>query len=205
MERLAQPGPILTPPVEAQASTVTPLRPTYTPVLPTDTPVPLTLTPQPTDIPVLPTGTPAPATFTPQPTPVSDTGEFKAVGEFYEAKGISLALMEYDIKSDGSIWLKFIVANQGNQKVLLRYQNSYFSVIDDTEKTYPQDEESLLEIKQAELSPGESFEITSNSYDHLYDRIGYFYDKVPEQANYLIVKVSQFADLRDMQWRIPLK
>jgi hypothetical protein len=205
VERLAQQGPTLTIPVEVQASTLTPLRPTYTPILPTDTPVPLTLTPQPTDISLLPTNTLAPAIFTPQPTPVSDTGEFKAVGESYEASGISLALMEYDIKSDGSIWLKFIVANQGNQKVLLRYQNKYFSVIDDTGKTYPQDEDYLLDIKQAELSPGKSFEITHYPDEYLYNyNIGYFYGKVPEQASYLIVKVSQFADLRDMQWRIPL-
>jgi len=55
------------------------------------------------------------------------------------------------------------------------------------------------------LAPGESFEIEGDSWPEYYYEIGYFYGIVPEQANYLIVKVSQFADLRDMQWKIPLR
>jgi hypothetical protein len=140
----------------------------------------------------------------PAPIPTSIPGEFKAVGESYEASGISLALVDYTIKSDGTIWLKFAVANQGSSKVLLRYQDKYFSVSDDTGRVYPQDEDFLLDLKQVELSPGDSFTIEGDSYPDYYREIGNFYGKIPEQASHLIVKVSQFADLRDMQWLIPL-
>ena len=177
--------------------------PTHTPRSELDSGISPTPTRQPTNTPT-PTPTRRPTnTPTPIPAPVGAVGA-KTLGEFYEANGIAVALSGYDIKSDGTISLKFTVINRGNQKVLLRYQNSYFSVSDDTGRVYPQDEDFLLDPKQAELAPGESFEIEGDSWPEYYYEIGYFYGIVPEQANYLIVKVSQFADLRDMQWVIPL-
>ncbi len=148
---------------------------------------------------VLPTVEPTSA-----PSSTRVIGEYKALGESYEAGGISLTLTNYNIKSDGTIWLEFAVTNQGNSKILLRYQDNYFSVKDDTGRIYQQDEDFLLDSKQVELSPGNTFKISGHSWPDGYDQVGIFYGKVPEQANNLIVRVSQFADLRDMQWLIPL-
>jgi hypothetical protein len=120
---------------------------------PTSTPIPQTAqspTPTTESIPTPtvepsapPTSEPTTSSPTTEPTstPTSIPGEFKALGESYEVSGISLALVDYNIKSDGTIWLKFAVANQGSNKVLLRYQDKYFSVSDDTGRVYPQDED----------------------------------------------------------------
>jgi hypothetical protein len=172
------------------APTALPIDPTLTPTVEPSVPP----TSEPTSVP----------TTEPATNPTNVPGDFKGLGESYEAEGLSLALADYNIKSDGTIWLKFTVANQGSSKVLLRYQNKYFSVGDDTGKTYPQDEDFLLEPKQVELSAGDSFEIEGDSYPDNYYEVGNFYGKIPEQASHLVVQVSQFADLRDMQWIIPL-
>ncbi len=126
------------------------------------------------------------------------------MGEFYAANGIQLGLTAYSINPDGTVGLEFSVKNEGNQKTLLRYQNSYFSLSDDTGKAHLQTTDHLLTAKQVEVGPGKSYVIRSNSAPSAHTEIGYFSGKVPEQAGSLIVKVSQFADLRDMQWIIPL-
>jgi predicted Ser/Thr protein kinase len=167
-----------------------------TPASPTDTPSPS----------VEPTVTPTPVpTFAPQLAPVGAIGEFKSIGEPYSANGITVLLSDYTIKSDGTIQLKFQVRNEGNNVVLLRYQDKYFEVYDDLGNRYDQDEDFLLEPKQVLLAPGKSFEMHGTDWPNNYDEVGYFYGKVPEQASYLIVKVSQFADLQDMQWSISLQ
>jgi cytoskeletal protein RodZ len=193
----------------APVSTDNPVADTATP---TATPSPtLVIVPTNTPLPEVATSTPEPPppptvlpTLPPQPASVVDTNAFKTLGEGYEANGISLALVDYNIESNGNIWLRFTVANHSTKKVLLRYQNSYFSVTDDTSKAYPQDEDFLLDPKQYGLEPDKSFEIDGDSYADRHYEVGLFYGKVPEQANNLIVKVSQFGDLHDMQWRIPL-
>ena len=141
---------------------------------------------------------------TPLPTATNEAVTFKVVGESYEANGISLALVDFTISSDGKIGLKFTVTNQANGVVLVRFKDQHFSVNDDTGKAYPQDEDFLLDVKQVELSPGGSFEISGDGWPNSYKEIGYFYGIVSEQANNLLVKVSQFMDLQDMQWAIPL-
>jgi hypothetical protein len=179
---------------------------------------PPTQTPAPSSTPTLgltPTNT---STATSNPTPLAlptvqpsatTTGadvapSGKAVGEFYAASGIQLGLDAYSIAPDGTIGLKFTAKNEANQRALLRYQNSYFSLSDDTGKVYPQTQDFLLDKKQADLSPGDSFKLESNSWPDTWREVGVFKGKVPEQASQLIVKVAQFADLRDMQWAIPL-
>ena len=124
--------------------------------------------------------------------------------EGFSANGITLLLSGYGIDHDGTISLKFLVKNEGNNSVLLRYQNKYFEVYDNLNTKYPQDKDNLLDPKQAELAPGNSFELSSSGYTNEWNKIGYFAGKVPEAASQLIVKVSQFADLRDMQWIIPI-
>jgi hypothetical protein len=131
-------------------------------------------------------------------------GTQQPVLEGFSANGITVLLSGYDIKSDGTIWLEFSIRNEGNNAVLLRYQDKYFEVHDDLGNGYDQDEDFLVEPKQVLLSPGDSFTIDGDSYPDDYYEVGNFYGKIPEQASHLIVKVSQFADLRDMQWLISL-
>jgi hypothetical protein len=78
------------------------------------------------------------------------------------------------------------------------------AVSDDLGNAYEQNQDYLLNPKQVLLEPGQSYEMSSNSYPGDYRQVSYFHGMVPAQARALIVKVSQFADLRDMQWRIPL-
>ena len=201
-EAIEEPAPTWTsmPPTDTAT-----LMPTSTPTA-TDTSEPSwTAMPEATDTPT-PTATASPAAEPPTPSPVveNELWDGKAVGDSYEASGISLALMSYDIRSDGKVWLKFTVANQGNAKVLLRYQNNYFSVCDDTGKIYPQTERNLVDAKQTELAAGDTYEISSDEYPDSYREVGYFNGMVPEQANYLVVEVSQFDDVQDAQWIIPL-
>jgi hypothetical protein len=143
-------------------------------------------------------------TVTPLEPTAAAPGGAKAIGTAYEVEGVSLSLTDYHIESDGRIGLVFTVANQGKSKVLLRYQNTYFSVSDDTGRTYPQTERNLVDPKQAELEAGASYSMTSNDYPDRHDRIGYFTGMVSEGATYLLVKVSQLAGLRDLLWSIPL-
>lgn len=124
--------------------------------------------------------------------------------EGFSANGISVNLMDYDIKSDGRIWLKILVRNEGNNAVLLRYVNQYFEVFDNLGNQYPQDEDAILEPKQFLLLPDKSYEIKGDGYPDNYSEIGYFYGMVAQQVEYLIVRISQFADMTDMQWSIPL-
>ncbi len=128
----------------------------------------------------------------------------KALGEAYEQAGIAVSLSNYSIGSDGRIWLRFTVSNSGAAKVLLRYQNRYFAVEDDLGKVYSQTERNLLDPKQREIAPGDSYNIEGNDYPDGSGEVGNFYSAIPEQAGYLIVKISEFGPLTDLQWRIPL-
>ncbi len=128
----------------------------------------------------------------------------KLLGEAYEANGITITLKEYDIKSDGEIYIKFIIKNESNKLQLIRFQNRNFTLEDDTGKKYQQDEDFLVDDKQFELEPGEVYEIYGNSYPEYSYRIGLFYGMVPEQARFLIVKVDPFMDIANAQWIIPL-
>ena len=172
---------------------------------PTETPAPSstpTLTPTPTNTSTATLSPTLTAESAAQPTLATVradvAGGAKAVGESYVANGIQLGLVGYSIDHDGTVSLKFSVKNETNQKLLLRYKNSYFSVRDDTGKAHPQSEDNLLDLKQAELASGDSFELSSSGYTNEWNKIGYFAGKVPEAASQLIVKVSQFADLRDL-------
>jgi hypothetical protein len=132
-------------------------------------------------------------------------GTPQPVLEGFSANGVAVLLSGYGIGSKGWIDLKFLVRNEGTRAVLARYQNSYFQVSDDLGTQYKQTEMSLLDPKQRHLQPGESYEVTSSQYPDAAEEIGQFLGMVPEEAGWLVVRVTQFAGLRDMVWHIPLQ
>ncbi|MBN2005782.1 MAG: hypothetical protein JXA21_20665 [Anaerolineae bacterium] len=129
-------------------------------------------------------------------------GGILSLKEGFSANGVSLILTDYSIGSS-DINLKFVVKNESNGRMLIRFQNSYFEVYDDLGNQYEHDVGCLQDTKQRQFEPGDT--VT------LYDAGGCFFEGVDDfeggigqNASYLIVKVSKFMDLQDMQWRIDL-
>jgi len=180
-----------------------PLVPPLTPS-PTNasTPIPtVTLTPSPTSRPIQSTSTPTPIppTFTPAAEPQNES-QLKSIGEGYSLNGVSLTLKDYSIgSSDINLW--FVVKNESSGNMTIRYQNSYFELYDDTGRKYDRDVSCEYDTKQQQFEPGDTVTLDDGNGCYFAD-IGDFEGVIGQNASYLIVKVSQFMDLQDMQWQI---
>jgi hypothetical protein len=171
-------------------STATPLGPsTAPPIPPSDTPVPPTATNTPLPLP----------TLTPIP-----TGP-KAIGQEFSDGNVSLTFTDYEIDAS-RIDIEFVVKNESSSDTLVRYQNSYFTLSDSTGKEYEQITQCALDTKQMLLSTGEAASIKrgASNVSCSFGYIGSFSGIVSENAEFLLVEVSQFMGLENMQWRIDL-
>ena len=139
---------------------------------------------------------------TPTPKPQGGEADLKSLGEGYSANGISLTLRQYEIGSS-NIELEFVVKNESSSQAIIRYQNSYFELHDDTGREYNHAVSCEYDTKQQQFEPGETEEL-DDGYGCYFAGIGDFQGVISEGASYLIVKVSEFMDLKDMQWRIDL-
>jgi hypothetical protein len=187
--------------VEPTSKSIATSTPTTIPEQPTDTPVPVTAMPlQATATPTSPPATPMPPTATPAQTGAASG--IRSVGEAYSANGLSLTLTDYSIGSS-DIDLGFVVKNESNASILVRFQNSYFELYDDTGRQYKHSASCMYDTKQQQFEPGDTVKLRPYSGCPFYE-IGDFDGVIGENASFLVVKVSQFMDLRDMQWRIDL-
>ncbi|MCP4598863.1 MAG: hypothetical protein GY843_20595, partial [Neptuniibacter sp.] len=184
---------------------------------PTNTSAPIptkTFTPSPTPEPIQSTSTPTPmpSTFTPTPMPPTSTptaepqtseNHMKSLGEGYSLNGVSLTLEDYRVySSDIGLW--FVVKNESSGSMIIRYQNSHFELYDDTGRQYDHDVSCEYDTKQRQLEIGDAVTLRPANGGCDFDIIGEFDGVISQDASYLIVKVSKFMDLQDMQWRIDL-
>ena len=136
------------------------------------------------------------------PTQTGATSEMKSIGEGYSTNELSLILTDYSIGSE-RIELSFVVRNESNRSMLVRFQRSYFELYDDVGNKYDLVAPEPYSTKQQTFDSGSSVEL-GHGIVNTFDNIGYFKGVISENASYLVVKVSQFMDLSDMQWRIDL-
>jgi len=163
--------------------------------------------------PTLPKSTSTPVsekeTNTPVPLPTStptsmQTGP-RTVGDGFSDGNISLILTDYTIDSN-TIDLIFVVKNESNRDILVRYQNSYFTLSDSTGKEYEHITQCEFDTKQELISSGKSVEIERGAPNMAcrFDYLSYFKGTISESAEFLLVNVSKFMGLENVQWRIDL-
>lgn len=148
------------------------------------------------------TNTPVPL---PTSTPTSMQTGPRTVGDGFSDGNISLILTDYTIDSN-TIDLIFVVKNESNRDILVRYQNSYFTLSDSTGKEYEHITQCEFDTKQELISSGKSVEIERGAPNMAcrFDYLSYFKGTISESAEFLLVNVSKFMGLENVQWRIDL-
>ncbi len=127
-----------------------------------------------------------------------------SMGDEFSDGNISLALTDYYIGTN-TIDLSFVVKNVSNNDILVRYQNSYFSLSDSTGKKYEYDVKDEFATKQKLFSPNDTVKLNSSyAASQSFTSIGDFKGVIGENAEFLLVEVSYFMGLENMQWRIDL-